>query len=76
MQLVKNSEFHVWIKHINIKYYWICELIDEDIIKLIYIFTDWMLTDKLIKLLTSVKFDSFLVLLHMNIEENRILEKI
>ena len=76
MQLAKNSEFHIHIKHIDIKYHWIHELINEDIIKLIYIFTDQMSADELTKLLTLIKFDSFLVLLCMNLEENRISEKI
>ena len=56
LTLVKNSEFHIRIKHINIQYHHICELAEDEIIKLKHCNTEDMTADCLTKLLTKSKF--------------------
>ena len=56
LALVKNLEFHARTKYINVQYYYICELTEDDVVKLKYCNTDDMTTDYLIKLLTRKKF--------------------
>ena len=76
MQLVKNSEFHIQTKYIDIKYYWICKLIKDSIIKLTYVFTNSMSADELTKLLLLILFINFLHLLCMDLEVVKTSEKI
>jgi len=65
MALVKNSEYHVCTKHINIQYHFIHEVEFKEHIQLIYISTDQMIADDLIKPLTAVKFEQFIDLINL-----------
>ena len=56
LTLVKNSEFHIRIKHINVQYHHICELAEDEIIKLKHYNTEDMAADCLTKSLTRSKF--------------------
>ena len=57
LTLIKNSEFHVRIKHINIQYHHIHKLAENEIIKLKHYNTEDMTADCLTKLLTRSKFE-------------------
>jgi hypothetical protein len=52
---VKNPEFHVRIKHIDVSIHYVRELVEDHKISLAYIQTDKMLTDILTKLLRKVR---------------------
>jgi hypothetical protein len=56
-------------KHIKVRYFWLKELIDEGMLELIYLPTDELVADILIKPLTGWKFQYLLrKLLGWNIE--------
>jgi hypothetical protein len=54
--LIKHSQFHARIKHIDIQIHFIKEKMIEEIIDLIYVFIDQMIIDDLIKSLIKDKF--------------------
>ena len=56
LALVKNSEFYARTKYINIQYYHICKLTEDDVVKLKHCNTDNITADYLTKLLTRKKF--------------------
>ena len=56
LALIKNLEFHARIKHINIQYHYIHELIKDSVVKLKHCNINNMTADYLIKLLTRKKF--------------------
>jgi hypothetical protein len=53
------AQYHARTKHINIRYHFICYIIDAGSIKLIYCPTDQQTTDTLTKALPSVKAKHF-----------------
>ncbi len=61
--LIKNSQFHARIKHIDIQTHFIKEKMIEDFIDLIYVFIDQMITDDLTKSFIRDKFVQFRVAL-------------
>jgi hypothetical protein len=52
---VKNPEFHVRTKHIDVSIYYVRELVEDHKISLVYIQTDEILADILTKLLRKVR---------------------
>jgi hypothetical protein len=61
--LIKNSQFHARIKHIDIQIHFIKKKVIEKLIDLIYVSIDQMIVDDLTKLLIRDKFVSFRVAL-------------
>jgi hypothetical protein len=57
--LIKNSQFHARIKHIDIQTHFIRKKMIEEFIDLIYVFIDQMITDDLTKSLIRDKFVQF-----------------
>jgi hypothetical protein len=57
--LIKNSQFHARIKHIDIQIHFIREKMIEEFIDLIYVFIDQMIIDDLTKSLIKNKFVQF-----------------
>ncbi len=58
--LIKNSEFHVKMKYINIYHYFIREIKSCRLIHLNYIFTSNIAVNRLIKSLLTLKFTYFI----------------
>ena len=56
LALVKNSEFHARTKYINIQYHHICELTEDNIVKLKHCNINDITADYLTKSLTRKKF--------------------
>jgi hypothetical protein len=61
--LIKNSQFHARIKHIDIQTHFIRKKMIEKFIDLIYVFIDQMIVDDLTKSLIKNKFVQFHVVL-------------
>jgi hypothetical protein len=61
--LIKNSQFHARIKHIDIQTHFIREKVIEEFIDLIYVSIDQMIIDHLTKSLIKNKFVQFRVVL-------------
>jgi hypothetical protein len=61
--LIKNSQFHARIKHIDIQTHFIKEKMIEEFIDLIYVFIDQMIINDLTKSLIKNKFIQFRVVL-------------
>jgi hypothetical protein len=59
MALTKEHQYHAHTKHINVHYHFICWIIDEGKIQLIYCPTDDMVGDTLTKALLSAKVKHF-----------------
>jgi hypothetical protein len=57
--LIKNSQFHARIKHIDIQIHFIREKVIEEFIDLAYVFIDQMIADDLTKSLIKNKFVQF-----------------
>jgi hypothetical protein len=63
--LIKNSQFHARIKHIDIQIHFIREKVIEEFIDLTYVFIDQMIADDLTKSLVRDKFVQFRVALRI-----------
>jgi hypothetical protein len=61
--LIKNSQFHARIKHIDIQIHFIKKKVIEEFIDLVYVFIDQMIVDDLTKSLIRDKFVLFRVAL-------------
>jgi hypothetical protein len=57
--LMKDHQYHVRTKHINIHFHFICWIVEEGKIKLVYCPTDEMVADTLTKALLSTKVKHF-----------------
>ena len=64
--LVKNSINHRRIRHINVSYHFVRELIVNETLKYNYISTKEIITDDLTKPLTSEKFAEFIIMLRLS----------
>ena len=51
--------FHDKSKHIEIKYQYICDMVEKGVVKLQYVATDEQVADVLTKPLSKVKFEYF-----------------
>ena len=63
--VVENSEFHRRMKHVDIKYHWIRQIIQNELITVEYIFIFLMIADDFIKFLDFKNFKRFLNLIDM-----------
>ena len=61
--LSKDNKFHVQTKHINIRYHFICEAVEDGKIQVEYIPTDDNVADIFTKPLMKTKFHHFVELL-------------
>ena len=59
MKFSKNSVFHDKSKHIEIKYYYIRDMLQRGVVKLQYVATDEQIVDVFTKPLARVKFEYF-----------------
>ena len=59
IELTKDHQYHVHMKHIDIHYHFICYVIEDGSIWLIYCPMDEMLADTLMKVLPSAKVKHF-----------------
>ena len=59
VQVAKNSEHHGRMKHLNLAFYWLRDVVEKKIIKPIHISTDHNPSDLLTKALKRVKFSGF-----------------
>jgi hypothetical protein len=65
LRLVTNPEFHARLKHIDVQYHYIRELVENDTVKLEYIQTSEMAADCLTKPLKRVQYQVNLNMLGM-----------
>ncbi|XP_049786221.1 uncharacterized protein LOC126188660 [Schistocerca cancellata] len=56
--LIKNTEYHKHSKHIDIKYHYICEHVEDNEIEVYYVYSNKQLADLFTKPLTRDKFIS------------------
>ena len=59
MKLSDNSVFHDKLKHIEIKYHYISDMVQRGAMKLHYVATEEQIDDVLMKPLAIVKFEYF-----------------
>jgi hypothetical protein len=57
--LMRNHKYHARIKHIDVQYHWICWVVEEGALHLVYCPTNNMVTDALTKVLPSPKVKHF-----------------
>ena len=57
--LVSNSEYHAWIKYIDIQWHFVREQVEANAVTLWYISTAEMVADGLTKPLARIKFQQF-----------------
>ncbi len=63
--MTENLINHSRVKHINVIYYYVKNKIADKLMKLMYISITDMMTDKLIKPLKAIKFESFRFMMRM-----------
>ena len=61
--LSKNNKFHAWTKHIDVRYHFICEAVENGKLSVVYIPTEENPADILTKVLAKVKLGRFVELL-------------
>jgi hypothetical protein len=57
--LAKDHQYHARMKHIDIRFHFICWIVDEGLVKLVYCPTEEMIADVLTKALLSMKVKHF-----------------
>ena len=57
--MTENTVFHERSKHIEIRYHYICDMVQRGALKLQYVSTDEQVVDVLTKPLSRVKFEHF-----------------
>lgn len=65
INITKNLVHHKWTKHVEIDRHFIREMLEEGLIKLVYISTNYQITDILTNAPPWVSFDSLKSKLHM-----------
>ena len=63
--LSKDNKFHAWTKHIDIRYHFICEAVEDGKIQVEYIPTDDNVADIFTKPLAKTKFCHFIEILRL-----------
>lgn len=58
IQLAKNSSLHSRSKHIDVRYHWIREVLDEKLLQLEKVHTDENWSDIMTKVVPTKKFES------------------
>jgi hypothetical protein len=66
--LTCNHQYHVRTKHINVHYHWICWVVEEGTLRLVYCPTNDMVTDALMKVLPSPKVKHFAACLGLHMK--------
>jgi hypothetical protein len=64
--LTCNHQYHPRMKHIDVRYHWICWVIEKGSIHLVYCPTDDMVADALTKALPSTKVKHFAASLRLH----------
>jgi hypothetical protein len=59
IKMTENPVFHDKLKHIEICYHYICDMVQRGALKLLYISTDDQVVDVLTKPLSRIKFEYF-----------------
>jgi hypothetical protein len=59
IKMTKNPVFHDKSKHLEIRYHYICDVVQRGAVKLQYVGTDEQVADVLTKPLSCVKFEYF-----------------
>ena len=67
--LAKDNKFHSQTKHIDLRYHFICEAVEDDKIRVRYIPTDENISDVLTKALAKPKFQCFVEMLGLRAEK-------
>jgi hypothetical protein len=57
--LTHDHQYHARTKHINVRYHWICWVVEQGTLRLVYCPTDNMVADALTKALPSAKVKHF-----------------
>ena len=63
--LIKNQVYHIWTKHIDVRFYFVREILKEDDLVLKKIHTKENPTEMLIKVILGAKFNHCKNLLHI-----------
>jgi uncharacterized beta-barrel protein YwiB (DUF1934 family) len=59
IKMTENHVFHIRSNHIEIRYHYICDMVQRGALKLQYISTDEQVADVLTKPLSRIKFEYF-----------------
>jgi hypothetical protein len=59
IKMTENPIFHDRLKHIEIRYHYICDMVQRGALKLLYVSMDEQVADVLTKPLSHVKFEHF-----------------
>jgi hypothetical protein len=59
IKMTENPVVHDRSKHIEIRYHYICDMVQRGVLKLLYVSTDEQVADVLTKPLSHVKFEHF-----------------
>jgi hypothetical protein len=59
IKMTENPVFHEKSRHIEIRYHYICDMVQRGVVKLYYVGTDEQVADVLAKPLSCVKFEHF-----------------
>ncbi len=66
--LTRDHQYHMRMKHIDVCYHWICWVVEEGAMRLIYCPTDDMVADALMKALPSPKVKHFATCLGLHMK--------